>query len=114
MPDVKSLLREFGRVASTQCFPVPDSQAIELSITQESNKYVAPEDGWFVLNANGTNIQTEILCDALETLSTNMGNTWGRCFCPVRKGSEITFNVWGFESGSTACRVRFVPARGFV
>lgn len=48
MSDIKSLLREFGRVASTQCFDAGSEERIQISLSQESSKYVPPQDGWIV------------------------------------------------------------------
>lgn len=113
MPELKSLLREFGRVASTQCFDAGSEERIQISLSQESSKYVPPQDGWIVLEANGTGVQTELFSSNLQILSVNNFGTWGRCSLPVKQGDEVTINVWGLSSAATH-QAYFVPSRGFV
>lgn len=113
MYDIKSLLREFGRVASTQCFDAGSEKRIQISLSQESSKYVPPQDGWIVLEANGTGVQTELFSNNLQILSVNNFGTWGRCSLPVKQGDEVTINVWGLSSAATH-QAFFVPSRGFV
>ena len=113
MPELKSLLREFGRVASTQCFDAGSEKRIQISLSQESSKYVPPQDGWIVLEANGEGVQTELFSSNLQILSVNNFGSWGRCSLPVKQGDEVTINVWGLSSAATH-QAFFVPSRGFV
>lgn len=93
MPSIKSLLRGCAASASTQCFDGDSSARIQISISQESTTYYPPSDGWVVVNANGTGIQTELFGDNLEILSVNNFGSWGRCSLPVKKGAKVTVNI---------------------
>lgn len=113
MATLKSLLRKLACQTSTQCFPGGTDDRINISLTQETTQYVAPEDGWVTLEATGTDIQTELLGPVVQSLSNNHYGSWGRCYLPVCKGDSININIWGL-SGATSHQAHFVPARGFV
>ena len=109
MPELKSLFREFAIRSSSRFLDAAPSERITISLTQESTTYFPPEDGWIVLHANGTAVQTELFTANLEVLSVNNFGTWGRCYIPVKKSTQCTINVWGLSTATDAACF-FIPS----
>lgn len=113
MASLKDYLRNFAKASSRFAFPTKQKITVG-KITSSTNAgrrdYVPPCDGYLVVWATGTAIETYATSQYVEQLSTNPSGTVGRAFCPCAKGDVASWGVWG--SSFTDGEVYFVPSLG--
>lgn len=109
MLSLKSLLSAFGKRASANAFP----GAREITISVQNGlwwqSYTPPEDGVFILIANGGGDSVYPVAEIQDTAysGAHLPNTPGIVWCFARKGIAIRFGVKFGNSGYA----KFIPAR---